>query len=235
MLQVIKQERIQIGAFASLSAGVMAFTALACINHINLFRKFLDFQHPEWMVFLSTLLGLFAIVLLMKKTPFLVLCPSPQEGILWGMLLALPFGIVIILIDLLAPFPEDIALPLPVSLLIYPAMGFVAEMIFHILPLTFLFLVLRVLFRKVRTYRIIGFSILVAAFLESIYHMVNLSGYVQFSLGVLLLVGFHILLFSLSQLMLFRRYDFFTMYAFRMTYYLIWHIAWGTFRLTLLF
>ena len=235
MLQVIEKERTQVRAFAILSAGMLALTASACISHSNLFKKFVDLLHPELVVYLSSLLGLFAFLLLMKTTPFRIFSNTLREGILWSLLLALPFGTVIILIDLLAPFPEDIALPFPVSLLIYPVMGFVAEIIFHILPFTFLVVVMSALFKKVRSKRIISISILVTAFLESIYHMVTLSGAVQFSNWVLLLVGFHILLFSLCQFILFRRYDFFTMYTFRMAYYLIWHIAWGTFRLNILF
>ena len=235
MFHVIKHERTQVRAFAILSAGMLAFTALACINHTDLFKRFFDLLHPELVVYLVSLVGLFAILLLLKTTPFRILGTAPRKGILWSLLLALPFGAVIILIDLLAPFPEDIALPFPVALLIYPSMGFVAEIIFHIVPFTFLVLVLSALFKKIRTEKILGFSILVTAFLESIYHMTNLSGTVQFSNWILLLVGFHILLFSLCQLMLFRRYDFFTMYAFRMAYYLIWHVAWGTFRINILF
>ena len=235
MLQVIENERGQVKAFALLSAGVLACTASACINHVDLFKKFFGLLHPEMGVYLCSLLGLFAFLLLLKTTPFRILGNAPMEGILRSILLALPFGVLIILIDLLAPFPEDIAFPFPVSLLIYPAMGFVAEIIFHIIPFTFLVVVMGALFRKVRSKKILCISFLVTAFLESIYHMINLSGSVQFSNWILLLVGFHILLFSLCQLILFRRYDFFSMYTFRMAYYLIWHVAWGTFRLAILF
>jgi hypothetical protein len=40
---------------------------------------------------------------------------------------------------------------------------------------------------------------------------------------------------NLVQLTLFRRYDFLTMYAFRLVYYLVWHVAWGHLRLQVLF
>lgn len=235
MFQIIENERTQIKAYAILSAGVLALTASACINHTNLFKRYVESLHPELVVYFSILAGLLAILLLMDTAPFRILGKTPRKGILWSLLLALPFGTVIILIDLLAPFPEDIALPFPVSLLIYPAMGFVAEIIFHILPFTILVVVLSKLFKKVRMNKVIGISILITALTESIYHMLNLSGSVQFSNWVLLLVGLHILLFSLCQLILFRRYDFFTMYTFRMAYYLIWHIVWGTVRLNFIY
>jgi hypothetical protein len=40
---------------------------------------------------------------------------------------------------------------------------------------------------------------------------------------------------NMVQLALFKRYDFVSMYAFRLMYYLLWHIAWGHARLGLLF
>ena len=48
-------------------------------------------------------------------------------------------------------------------------------------------------------------------------------------------VGTHLLIFNLLQLYIFRRYDFVSMYAFRPTYYLYWHIIWGYLRLQLFF
>lgn len=45
----------------------------------------------------------------------------------------------------------------------------------------------------------------------------------------------HIFLFNLTQLILFKRYDFLSMYLMRLTYYGFWHVAWGYFRLEILF
>ena len=40
---------------------------------------------------------------------------------------------------------------------------------------------------------------------------------------------------QLAQLLIFKKYDFNSMYAFRLVYYLFWHIGWGHLRLRLLF
>jgi hypothetical protein len=40
---------------------------------------------------------------------------------------------------------------------------------------------------------------------------------------------------NVVELRLFRRLDFLAMFSFRLTYYLLWHIAWGHARLSLLF
>ena len=49
-----------------------------------------------------------------------------------------------------------------------------------------------------------------------------------------LYVSLHIFLINLIQLWLFKRYDFVSMYTFRLVYYLIWHIGWGWVRLEVL-
>ena len=48
-------------------------------------------------------------------------------------------------------------------------------------------------------------------------------------------VFLNILLINLFQLLIFKRYDFVSMFSFRLAYYAIWHIAWGYVRLNLLF
>jgi hypothetical protein len=44
----------------------------------------------------------------------------------------------------------------------------------------------------------------------------------------------HILLFGLAELYIFLRFDFISMYAFRIVYYAYWHVAWGHARLLML-
>jgi hypothetical protein len=41
--------------------------------------------------------------------------------------------------------------------------------------------------------------------------------------------------FTLVELNMFRRYDFVSMYAFRVVFYLWWHVIWGSVRLRWLF
>jgi hypothetical protein len=48
-------------------------------------------------------------------------------------------------------------------------------------------------------------------------------------------VGVHVLVFNLLSLWFFRRYDFLSVYVFRVSYYGFWHILWGQLRLELLF
>jgi hypothetical protein len=58
---------------------------------------------------------------------------------------------------------------------------------------------------------------------------------VHMRMGASTYVGVFVFVFTLVELDIFRRYDFVAMYVFRLTYYLWWHIIWGTLRLQWLF
>ena len=47
--------------------------------------------------------------------------------------------------------------------------------------------------------------------------------------------GTRLFMFSFVQLYILKRYDFISMYSFRLVYYLLWHILWGSIRLLILF
>jgi hypothetical protein len=69
--------------------------------------------------------------------------------------------------------------------------------------------------------------------LEPIYQTIGFVG--LYPMWVVAYVAAHVFLINFLQLSLFRRYDFLSMYGFRLVYYLLWHIVWGYVRLRLLF
>jgi hypothetical protein len=48
-------------------------------------------------------------------------------------------------------------------------------------------------------------------------------------------VGLHVFAFNLAQMAVWQRYNWVTMFAMRLVYYLQWHIIWGYVRLQWLF
>ena len=75
---------------------------------------------------------------------------------------------------------------------------------------------------------------MVVAFLEPIFQ--TALGFSQpYPTWVTGYVFVNIFLINLFQLLIFKRYDFVSMYSFRLVYYAIWHIVWGQVRLNLLF
>jgi len=117
----------------------------------------------------------------------------------------------------------------------FPAIGFIAETVFHLVPLAVFTLLLRFIpasvIRKATSRTWI--ALLLAALAEPLFQVVLLHFSSTYDTGVLLFVGIHVYLFSLVQLILFRRWGFTAMFAMRLAYYFIWHIAWGWIRIGL--
>ena len=140
-----------------------------------------------------------------------------------------------ILLDHKIGFPADQNILFPGSLLFYPAIGFFAEILFHVLPLSVLLIALTTLFRNVSYKNILWFCIFAVALLEPVYQTIPMLSPNQYPLWAVLYVGFHVFLINLFQLLIFKRHDFVSMYSIRLVYYLFWHIGWGYFRLKILF
>ncbi|MGW8225610.1 MAG: hypothetical protein ACWGOY_07750 [Anaerolineales bacterium] len=231
--RLISEERMQYTVFLGLSAVVIILTGITYISNRASFQRFFGRINPLLAVFIVFMIGLILFTYLLSNGQFAVYQPGNYKGLLLAAVLALPFGIVIILIDRASPFPIDTNIPYPDSLTFYPVMGYVAGILFLLLPFCLAYFGLSLLLGEADSARIIWISILFAALFEPIFQ-------ISFMLGrdpnwKIAYVGLHIYLISLVQLLLFKRYDFITMYVFRLSYYLLWHILWGHLRLGILF
>jgi hypothetical protein len=130
--------------------------------------------------------------------------------------------------DLLLRFPAGMNVPLPDALLFYPSVGFVVEICFHAVPLA----VLVAVFGGTREPSEAAFWLMVIpiASIEAAFQaaIAERAATAAFSFAQLLLFG-------AVQLYVFARFGFLPMYAFRLVYYLGWHVLWGAARLRLLF
>ena len=131
-------------------------------------------------------------------------------------LLALPP----IVIDLTLRFPRDLNLAAPAGLVFYPAAAFVAEVVFHLVPLAILSRI------APRTPRILAFGLV--ALIEPLVQMLATGGATP--AGVLVLCS--VTLFNAAQLGLLQQRGFAACFGLRLIYYAIWHGLWGTLRLT---
>jgi hypothetical protein len=116
------------------------------------------------------------------------------------------------------------------------------ELVFHLLPLCVLLTVLPLVVGHRRSQRIVWVSLILVALLEPAFQTwtaVSEAPVVgaphTYASWVVAYDGLHIFAINLCQLLIFKRYDFVSMYALRLVYYAIWHIAWGYVRLRLLF
>lgn len=221
--------------FFGLTFAAMAFTSILYFTGSPGFQRYFGGLEPLLAVFIVILNGFATISVLLNRGWFII---YQKEKFLRGLpitvALASAMGLVIILVDLAGGFPAEINVRFPESLLFYPVMGFVVEAIFHLMPLTLLLLLLTSLSERLTFEKIIWPCILLISVAEPIFQAVLADPNASL-LWVNQYVAFHIFLINLFQLWLFKRYDFVSMYAFRLMYYLIWHIGWGWLRLEILF
>lgn len=129
-----------------------------------------------------------------------------------------------VVIDLLIPFPRDMNIAPPWGLAFYPAIGFVAEVLFHIVPIAVFAIILP---RRIP----VIWLLLPAVFTEPVFQAYYNPGAAMQSW---LVIG-NVTLVSSVQLWLFQRHGFAAMIGLRIVFYLFWHIIWGSTRLAVLF
>lgn len=197
------------------------------------FNRFTGGAPPLLVIGAAVLL---ALVLLpwLGRNGFRIRRPGLHRGLLYAPVLAAGLAILMIGVDIASPYAADINVRFPASLAFYPVIGFVAEVAFHLLPLALLLGILRPLTPRLGPDRVVWLALGATALIEPVFQLV-LAGPGGYPVWQVAYMTTHIFGFNLLQLWIFRRYDFLSMYLFRLVYYLIWHIAWGHVRLDLLF
>jgi len=232
-VELISTERDQVLVFLGISLVIAFLTGILYVRNAPLFQAFFGALNPLLVmlgiIFLGTVLSLFFL----SRGWFVVHKAGEYKGLLVAAGLAAIPGLIIILLDLKAVFPADTNRPFPDSLFFYPIFGFVVEVVFHMLPLALLLFILTSAF-KLNFEKVIWPCIIVVALLEPIFQTV-LGFSKPYPTWVTVSVFMNILLINLFQLAIFKRYDFVSMYSFRLVYYAIWHIVWGIVRLKFLF
>ena len=193
------------------------------------FQRFIGDLNPILFIIVVLALGLILLTFMTSRGWIVIYENNNSKGIYYASLLALIFGLVIIIIDLVVIFPDGIHIRFPDSVFFYPVMGFVVEVLFHVVPLFTIFLFLTLGFKRIPVNNF-WISLWLVAVIEPVYQV--LAGFSSEVMPwVLAYVGFHVLAINICQLVILNRFDFISMYAFRLIYYLIWHIGWGYLRL----
>jgi hypothetical protein len=234
LIELLSNERNQYLVFFGISLVVAILTVILNFRNAFLFQAFFGKLNPLVAIFIIILLGTVLSGFLLSRGWFLIYKAGNHKGFLVAAGLAALLGLGIILVDLKAVFPADVNRPFPDSLFFYPIFGFVVEVIFHLLPLALLITLLTSIFKDLGFEKIIWPCILIIAIIEPIFQT-TLGFSRPYPTWVTIYVFVHIFLINLFQLLIFKRYDFVSMYSFRLVYYAIWHIVWGYVRLKLLF
>lgn len=198
------------------------------------FAPYLGTDHPVLVLIVVVALGGVSLLYLEKDGQFSLWQPDRcLKGAATAFGLATVFAPVAIVMDLVVRFPQDLNVLPPAGFLFYPTVGYVAEVVFHLVPITLILL----LFRRIRSVapsRVLLLGVTLAALMEPGFQV---AAGLQDGMSLLSSIGMftYLLGFSATQLWVFKRFGFATMYLQRLIYYGYWHILWGTARLEWLF
>jgi len=233
--EFLYKERLQYLVFIGLSIGVAGLTGIGYFSNHLLFQRFLGRINPFVAILFIIFLGVVLLSFLLSRGWFAIFRKKNLKGLLRRSGLAALFALAAILVDLKVVLPAGMNIVFPVSLAFYPVMGFIVEIFFHVLPLS-LILLIQILLSgdKSQSKLFWGIGIFMVSLLEPILQV--MAGYSRpVPSWILVWTGMHVFFINLTQLIIFKRHDFVSMYSFRLVYYLIWHIIWGVVRLRVLF
>lgn len=233
-LELMSREVRQYLVYVGISVAVVGLAGASLLSGKLSFSRFLGATNPLAAAVFLVLLGAVLLSVLLSHDWFVIYGKGSLAALprLFG--LAGLFGLEAILVDLKVVLPADLNVPFPESVMVYPVMGFGAEILLHVLPLALILIAVTAFSRNGDLDRVIGVSIFAVALLEPILQVI--AGFSKpYPTWVYVWMGLHVFLVNLAQLIIFRRYDFVAMYSFRLAYYAIWHLAWGFVRLGVLF
>lgn len=224
----------EIRPFLVLCVAAVAGAGLLRVVRPEAFRPYFGPLDPALATGIVIAVGTAALVYLRSRRWFAVHEPDlTARGVLVGAALAGGFAVPVIGIDLLGGFPPGINVEAPASLVFYPVMALVAELVFHAVPLALLLLLAGPLLGRLGRPATRRWCMALAALIEPALQVAwapaDSPGWAT------TYVGLHVLAINVTALCLFERFDFLTALAFRTAYYLLWHIAWGSARLMILF
>jgi hypothetical protein len=232
----------QLLAYAGLLALALVLATVALFANAALFEPLIGEMNPVAAAAGIGLLGAALLYVLRARDGFLIVRPAVAPGLRRAAGLASLFGLLIIGVDSAMVHPADMNVPFPQSLLFYPVISLMVEILFHLLPLTALLTVVPMMARHRQSETTVQASLLLVALLEPAYQTWAavtetpiVGAPASYAASTVTYDALHIFAINLCQLQVFRRYDFVSMYAFRFVYYAIWHIVWGHIRLGVLF
>lgn len=228
-------DRSQRLVYGLLSLAVTVLAAVTTVTSPGSFRPYFGSVQPLLVMLVVVALGAVLWDVVLPRRWFVVYEPGAVRSSL-PVVVFLPTLLAagMITVDVLAVLPPDLNVRFPSSLSFYPSIGFVVEIVFHLVPFSVLLLAASTRVQDVERPRLRWGAIVAVAAVEPIFQ-VGLGVSQSIPLWASAYIGANVLAIGVAQLYLLWQYDFLAMYSFRLVYYLLWHIAWGHVRLQVLF
>lgn len=223
----------QFVAYLVITLAILVLTAIQLISSRTYFARYYGSLEPVLVAMAAGVIGAGALALLRRIAGFqIVMGRTTFSGIVVSAGIATVLGVEIAVGDMIIRYPETLNVPVPQAYLFYPTIGFIAETVFHLVPLALLVLVLSPLRDRFGIERLVWIAILFTAASEPTFQILFGGEKLTWASAY---TWVHVGAIAFFQLLVFRRYDFVSMYAFRLVYYAWWHIIWGVIRLEVLF
>ena len=159
-------------AYILISLAGLIFIVILLPSSGMYFRRFLGELNPLFVFVLASLVGAAALWLLQARHNFvLFMGKGTIPGLKLSAALATLLAIAIVAADFFIRYPEDTNVPVPQALLFYPSIGFVVEIIFHLLPLALLLIILNPFASWIGKERIVWLGFIVVAVLEPTFQV----------------------------------------------------------------
>lgn len=212
-------------------SALLAATAAGFLNSMDrdAFAAYFSRFNPVLVVAVAAVAGAISLRFLESRGWWSSQPPTEiRRGVLFSTVAALGFASVAIAIDIWLRFPSDMNVTWPDALLFYPAIAFVAEFAFHLLPLALLLVVTGWQIPRSGFNRRAWTGVLVVALIEAGFQVI-------FGSSLRFFVGPHMVAIGVFELLALRRFGYIPMIWFRLAYYLLWHVIWGYVRVDLFF
>jgi hypothetical protein len=230
----VKSQRLQYEVYAGLALGAAGLAAMAYFSDNLAFHRLLGAVNPFGVIVPLMFVGFILLFILLSHNWFAIIRKGTLKGVLLSAGLASVLGLIAILIDHAIVYPAQMNVAFPMSLAYYPSVAFFAEIVFHLMPLTLISILLSAVFRNSASGKIIWIAILIASLSDPVFQVFDAVAN-HYPPWAVLVTAIHVFAVNFLMLAIFKRYDFVSLLSFRLVYYVIWHIVWGTIRLHVLF
>ncbi len=217
-----------IGPLVAVTVLAVALTAWQVQVDRTVFERVLGPLDPVLVMVAGGIVGIAAMAHLQGTSDLAVLGPGGSADAVRAIAVAVPLlAAAAIAADVLVGFPQDMNVTMPDALRFYPAVAVFVELVLHVAPVAALVALVGAPTGLDATFWRVALPV---AAIEAVLQTAWASslGTASFSAVQLTVVG-------VVQVWLFWRYGALWMLGFRLAYYTLWHVAWGTARLQLLF
>ncbi|MDD2921612.1 MAG: hypothetical protein PHQ36_04935 [Anaerolineales bacterium] len=197
-MTTIKNINLQFLIYFGISILILGFVGTLYFTDRFVFARFLGRINPLTAFPVVIILGFILPAILISKNWFAI---YEAQNLKWQVRyagLAILLGIIMALVDLRVKLLPDMNILFPQSLLFYPAIGFLVEIVFHLLPVTVLLLIVKTIFKDLAFEHLTWICIVIVATIEPIYQTIDMASANRYPLWAIIYVCAHVFVIKIA-------------------------------------